>query len=64
MAILQSIYGNINLVRRLFFSRWHYSKSSSNITRQTQKRNLDFLINPSFQGVNRLLGFRFCKRNS
>ena len=35
------------------------NKYQSKVTRQTRNRNLDFLINPSFQGVNRLLVLSF-----
>ena len=32
----------------------NWNKYQSKVTQQTQNRNLDFLIDPSFQGVNRL----------
>ena len=30
-----------------------WTKYQSKVTQQTQNRNLDFLIDPNFQGVNR-----------
>ena len=32
----------------------NWNKYQSKVTQQTQNRNLDFLIDPSFEGVNRL----------
>ena len=36
-----------------------WNKNQSNLTEQAQIRYLDYLINPSFQGVNRLFVLSF-----
>ena len=37
----------------------HWDKNQSNLTEQAQIRYLDYLTNPSFQGVNRLFVLSF-----
>ena len=39
-----------------------WNKYLSQVTQQTLNRNLDFLIDTSFQGVNRLFGLNFEER--
>ena len=46
---------NVNLLKQLkqWGSKWtiNWNKYQSKVTQQTRNRNLDFLIDPSFQGV-------------
>ena len=53
-----SAQDNVKLLNQLesgFKKRINWNKYQSKITEQTKNPYLDFLIDPSFQGVNRLL---------
>ena len=59
-----SFYQLIRLVLELGFKRTiNWNKYQSKITKQAQNRYLDLLIDPSFQGVNRLFVLSFEDRN-
>ena len=51
-----STQGNVKLLKQLesgFKVTINWNKYQSKVTRQTRNKNFDFLIDPSFQGVNR-----------
>ena len=47
----------------MYFSRWYWNKYQSKKTSQAQNRYLDFSIDPSFQGENRLFVLLFKDEN-
>ena len=49
----------MNQLESGFKKRINWNKYQSKITEQTKNPYLDFLIDPSFQGVNRLLVLSF-----
>ena len=49
----------MNLLESGFKKRINWNKYQSKIIEQTKNPYLDFLIDPSFQGVNRLLVLSF-----
>ena len=51
-----STQGRVKLLKQLesgFKVKINWNKYQSKVTQQTRNKNLDFLIDPSFQGVNR-----------
>ena len=61
-AVTLSTQDNVKLLKQLesgFKKTINWSKYQSKTTNQTQSRYLDFLIDPSFQGVNRLFVLSF-----
>ena len=61
-----STQDNVKLLKQLessFKRIINWNKYQSKITEQTQNRYLDFLIDPSFQGVNRLFVLSFEDKN-
>ena len=65
-VVTLSFEGNVKLLKQLesgFKRTTNWNKYQSNVTQQTRYKNLDFLIDPSFQRVNRLFIFSFDDRN-
>ena len=54
--------GNVKLLKQLesgFKRKINWNKNQSKLTEQAQNRYLDYLVDPSFQGVNRLFVLSF-----
>ena len=61
-VVTLSTQANTQLLKQLesgFKRTFNWSKYQSKVTQQTRNRNLDLLIDPSFQGVNRLFVLSF-----
>ena len=57
-----STEGNVKLLKQLesgFKRKINWNKNQSKLTEQAQNRYLDYLVDPSFQGVNRLFVLSF-----
>ena len=64
-VVILSPHDNVKLLKQLesgFKITIDWNKYQSQITEQPQNRYLDFLIGPSFQGVNRLFVLSFENR--
>ena len=62
LVVTLSTHGNVELLKQFesgFKRTINWNKHKSTMTQQAQKRYLDFLTDPHFQGVNRLFVLSF-----
>ena len=65
-VVTLSVQGNAKLLQKLksdLKRTINWNKYQSKISREAQNKYLDFLINPSFQGVNRIFVLSFENEN-